>query len=63
MVNYAVETYGALYILVNNAGIEIVRSIHEMTEEEWDSVMNVNMKGVFFVAKHSAQKMLRIGTF
>ena len=47
MVNQAVETYGSLDILVNNAGILRDRMIFNMTEEEWDAVIAVHLKGTF----------------
>jgi len=47
MVNLAVETFGDLHILVNNAGILRDRVIVNMTEPEWDAVMAVHTKGHF----------------
>ncbi|MFP3906986.1 MAG: SDR family oxidoreductase, partial [Acidimicrobiales bacterium] len=47
MVNQAIETYGSLDILVNNAGILRDRMLFNMTEEEWDAVIAVHLKGTF----------------
>jgi NAD(P)-dependent dehydrogenase (short-subunit alcohol dehydrogenase family) len=47
MVNQAVETFGSLDILVNNAGILRDRMLFNMTEEEWDAVIAVHLKGTF----------------
>ncbi len=47
MVNLAVETFGDLHVLVNNAGILRDRVIVNMTEAEWDAVVEVHMKGHF----------------
>ena len=47
MINAAVETFGDLHVLVNNAGILRDRVIVNMTEPEWDSVIDVHMKGHF----------------
>ncbi len=44
----AVETFGRLDVLVNNAGIVRVHRPHAVTEAEWDRIMNVNCKAVFF---------------
>jgi NAD(P)-dependent dehydrogenase (short-subunit alcohol dehydrogenase family) len=47
------KTYGRIDILVNNAGISGVnKPTHEITSEEWDKVMNINVKGVFFCTKY-----------
>ena len=51
------DDHGGLGVLVNNAGIFLLRHIDETTEEEWDRVMAVNAKGVFLGTKHAAQLM------
>lgn len=45
----AVRAFGGIDIVVNNAGILSALSIEEMTREEWDKVLNVNLGGTFFV--------------
>jgi NAD(P)-dependent dehydrogenase (short-subunit alcohol dehydrogenase family) len=47
LINTAVETFGDLHVLVNNAGILRDRMLTNMTEEEWDSVIKVHLKGTF----------------
>ena len=44
--------FGGLDIVVNNAGMVEVKPLHEHTEEDWDRLMAVNVKSVFFAAKH-----------
>jgi len=45
--------------LVNNAGISFLRTIEETTEEDWDLILNTNVKGYFFCAKYAIPKMER----
>src|SRR5437016_2714727 len=54
LVNAAVETYGTLDVLVNNAGILRDRMLVNMTEEEWDGVINVHLKGTFGPSRWAA---------
>ena len=61
MVKLAVDTYGALDVLVNNAGVEVIKPTHDMTEEEFDKIINVNLKAFFFLAKHATRQMLSQG--
>ena len=48
---------GGIDILVNNAGFETVNHVLDMEEEEWDSVLNVNLKGPFLCSKEAARRM------
>ena len=54
MVSQAVEHFGVLHVLVNNAGILRDRMLANMTEDEWDAVINVHLKGTFAPARHAA---------
>ena len=54
MVQQAVDTFGTLDVVVNNAGILRDRMLTNMTEEEWDSVIQVHLKGTFAPARHAA---------
>jgi 3-oxoacyl-[acyl-carrier protein] reductase len=51
------EKHGKLDILINNAGITRDRTLEKMSEEEWDSVINVNLKGVFLCTQAAAPYM------
>jgi len=59
MTEMAVERFGRIDILVNNAGINIPQWAEEATEEAWDRIMNVNVKGVFFCAQAVGKVMIR----
>jgi NAD(P)-dependent dehydrogenase (short-subunit alcohol dehydrogenase family) len=51
MVEEVIKEFGRIDILVNNAGICQVVSIENMTEEDWDRVMSINLKSVFLCSK------------
>ena len=54
MIDQAVETFGTLDVVVNNAGILRDRMLVNMTEEEWDAVIQVHLKGTFAPSRHAA---------
>ena len=60
-VDTAVRKYGGLHILVNNAGILIRKGVEDTTEEEWDRIMGINVKGVFLGTKHAIPAMRNSG--
>jgi NAD(P)-dependent dehydrogenase (short-subunit alcohol dehydrogenase family) len=57
MFDEVVKAFGRIDILVNNAGIARDKSIRKMTEEDWDAVINVNLKGVFICTKVASEYM------
>ncbi len=57
IVKTAVDTFGRVDIVVNNAGILRDRMIFNMTEEEWDAVINTHLKGTFAVTRAAAPLM------
>ncbi len=60
-VQEVVATFKSIDILVNNAGIQRYSIVTETTEEEWDLVMNVNLKSAFLCAKHTIPEMQKRG--
>ncbi len=56
-----VQELGSLDILCNNAGISKLKPITEMSELEWDTILGVNLKGVFFNCKHAIPHMVQQG--
>jgi NAD(P)-dependent dehydrogenase (short-subunit alcohol dehydrogenase family) len=54
MIEEAVDTFGRLDVLVNNAGILRDRMLTNMAEEEWDAVIRVHLKGTFAPSRHAA---------
>ena len=59
MVQRAVESFGRLDILINNAGITRDNLLLRMTEEEFDAVLDTNLKGCFHLIRHVAKVMLK----
>src|SRR6516162_11763004 len=59
LVQQAVEQLGRLDILVNNAGMEIHSPFLDVTEEQYDRVLNVDLKGAFFCAQAAAREMVK----
>lgn len=57
VVQLAVNTWGAVDVLVNNAAIMTFKKIEELTVEEWDQVMAVNLRGVFLLTKYCLPHM------
>ena len=54
LVEHAVESFGGLDVMVNNAGILRDRGLAVMSEQEWDSVVAVHLKGTFGTCRHAA---------
>lgn len=61
MVDETVATLGGLDILVNNAGINIAKPAFEVTEEDWDRVLDTNLKGTFFCSQRAGKHMAANG--
>ena len=57
MFDLAISTFGRIDYLVNNAGIATYKKIEEFTEEEFDRIFNINLKGVFFCCRQAARLM------
>jgi 3-oxoacyl-[acyl-carrier protein] reductase len=58
----AISLMGAVDVVINNAGISIRHKFLDITREEWDRVMAVNLTGVFFVAQAAARHMYERGS-
>jgi len=58
MVNVVVAEFGRIDILVNNAGINIPKPAVDVTEQDWDRVLDIDLKGVFFTAQAVANRAM-----
>jgi 3-oxoacyl-[acyl-carrier protein] reductase len=61
MVDEVVEKWGGLNILVNNAGITKDTLLLRMSEQQWDDVIDINLKGTFLCSKHALKAIMRAG--
>jgi NAD(P)-dependent dehydrogenase (short-subunit alcohol dehydrogenase family) len=61
MVNTALDEYGKINVLFNNAGILAFGSVLETDEETWDRVMDINLKGVYLCSKYVIPHMIAAG--
>jgi len=61
LVQFAVDKYGRLDGIVNNAATIVVKKVAEVTAEEWDRVIRVNLTGVFYGCKHAIRQFQKQG--
>jgi NAD(P)-dependent dehydrogenase (short-subunit alcohol dehydrogenase family) len=61
LVERTVELYGRLDVAFNNAGISIEKRLHEYSVQEWDDVVNTDLRGVFLAMKYEIPQMLKAG--
>jgi NAD(P)-dependent dehydrogenase (short-subunit alcohol dehydrogenase family) len=59
LVSHVTEQFGQIDILVNNAGLMVRKPVEEITEEDWDSVLDANLKGMFFCSQIVGREMIR----
>ena len=59
MVRMAINEYGKIDVLVNNAGLNIRRPSTEVSQQDWDTILDTNLKGSFFCAQAVAKEMIK----
>ena len=60
-VDDAVKELGQIDVAIANAGVAAIVEVVDMTEQEWDEVLDINLKGVFLTLQHAAKKMVERG--
>jgi NAD(P)-dependent dehydrogenase (short-subunit alcohol dehydrogenase family) len=60
-VQKAIDTFGHIDILVNNAGTSVRKNIADLSEEDWDRIMDVNFKSVFLMCREVGRYMVQQG--
>ena len=58
LVDYAIEKYGQIDILINNAGISQIKEFTQLTEEDWNIMINTNLNSVFYMTKEVVNSMI-----
>jgi len=61
LIDSAVAQYGRIDVMVNNAGVETRTSVLDTTPEQYDKVLDVNLRGVFFATQYAAKQMIAQG--
>lgn len=59
MTDAAIGQMGKIDVLINNAGIQIAKAALEVTEDDWDKVLDTNLKGAFFCSQSVAKEMIK----
>jgi 2-dehydro-3-deoxy-D-gluconate 5-dehydrogenase len=62
MVDATLARFGQIDVLVNNAGVQVRRRALDVSEEDWDRVLDVNLRGAFFVAQRVGRHMVACGS-
>ena len=61
LINATMKAFERIDVLFNNAGISIVKPVHECTEEDYDTIMDTNLKGAFLCSKYAIPFMIKQG--
>src|ERR1700744_2227723 len=61
LIDSAVKEFGRVDVMVNNAGVETRTSILDTTEQQYDKVLDINLKSAFFGTQHAARQMIKQG--
>ena len=59
MIDYIINKYGRIDVIINNAGVDLVKLFTEVTDEEWNYIINTNLYSAFCVSQEAAKHMIR----
>ena len=58
LINYTIKKYGKIDVLVNNAGISQIKEFTQITDEDWDNIINTNLNSVFYMSQEACKNMI-----
>lgn len=58
LINFAIEKYGKIDVLINNAGISQSKLFTDLTDEDWNNIINSNLNSAFFCSREAAKNMI-----
>lgn len=62
LVQSAIDAFGSIDVMICNAGTDIIKPAQSYETDEWDEIIDVNLRGYYYCAKHAAQAMLEQGS-
>ncbi|HIJ73553.1 MAG TPA: SDR family oxidoreductase [Candidatus Hydrogenedentes bacterium] len=62
MIAKTIETYGRIDVLVNNAGVNFMKNFEDVEPEDWDRVVNVDLRGTYLCSRYATLEMLKMGS-
>lgn len=58
LVKYAINKYGKIDVLINNAGISQIKEFTQITDEDWNNIINTNLNSVFYMSQETCKNMI-----
>lgn len=58
LVNYTIKKYGKIDVLINNAGISQIKEFTQITDKDWDNIINTNLNSVFYMSQEACKNMI-----
>lgn len=58
LVNYAIKKYGKIDVLINNAGISQIKEFTQLTDNDWNNMINANLNSVFYMSQETCKSMI-----
>ncbi len=59
MIKYIIKKYKKIDVLINNAGIDKIQLVTEVTKKDWDEIINTNLYGTFYISQQAAKNMIQ----